>query len=156
MVTNPDDDVPRPEVAINPPEVAINRPHIVAEVTACLEAYERALVGNEVEALVDAFWASPLAVRYGIDECQYGHDEIAAYRRAAAIATPPRRVTRTSIVTYGDDVATADIEFVPDGTDDLGRQSQTWVRFEVGWRVTSAHVSWLGGRRTSGEPPRDT
>jgi hypothetical protein len=139
MPSEPDDDVMRPEVAIN-------RPDVVAEVAAHLEEYERALVDNDVEALVDAFWVSPLAVRYGIDECQYGHDEIAAYRRGSSMATPPRQVTRTSIVTYGDDVATADIEFVVDGNGDVGRQSQTWVRFASGWRVTSAHVSWLGGR----------
>ncbi|HKY17137.1 MAG TPA: AtzH-like domain-containing protein, partial [Microthrixaceae bacterium] len=92
-------------MAIGPEE--INRPEIVAEVTKRLEAYETALVANDVERLVDAFWVSPLAVRYGIDECQYGHDEIAEYRRASVTATPPRAVTRTVVTTFGDDFATA-------------------------------------------------
>ncbi|HKY16509.1 MAG TPA: AtzH-like domain-containing protein, partial [Microthrixaceae bacterium] len=95
------------------------------------------------------------AVRYGIDECQYGHDEIAEYRRASVTATPPRAVTRTVVTTFGDDFATADLEFVPDGSDVVGRQSQTWVRVDDGWRVTSAHVSWLSGEGPEPFVPRD-
>ena len=52
------------------------------------------------------------------------------------------------ITTFGDDVATADTEFLPHGSDAVGRQSQTWIRVRRRWRVaSSAHVSWLGGRR---------
>jgi hypothetical protein len=32
-------------------------------------------------------------------------------------------------------------EFVREGSDKIGRQSQTWVRLPAGWRVVSAHVS---------------
>jgi Protein of unknown function (DUF3225) len=29
------------------------------------------------------------------------------------------------------------------GRDQIGRQSQTWVRFPQGWKVVSAHVSYI-------------
>ena len=51
------------------------------------------------------------------------------------------------ITTFGTDLATAYTEFVPEGSDAVGRQSQTWIRTDAGWRVASAHVSWHGGRR---------
>ena len=52
----------------------------------------------------------------------------------------------TVISTFGRDVATANTEFVPTGSDAVGRQSQTWIRTDEGWRIASAHVSWLAGR----------
>lgn len=72
---------------------------------------------------------------------------IADYRRAQARATPPRSLRNTVITTFGDDLATAVTEFVPHGSDAVGRQSQTWLRTPVGWRIASAHVSWSSGRR---------
>lgn len=125
----------------------INRPEVVAEVTAAFEHYEAALVANDVDTLIELFWDDPRTVRYGIDEEHVGHGDIAAYRRTQAIATPPRQLRNTVITTFGDDVATADTEFVPDGSDARGRQSQTWIRTADGWRVASAHVSWHAGRR---------
>jgi len=124
----------------------INRPEIVAEVTEAFRAYEDALAANRVEELVEWFDDSERTVRYGIDECLYGFDEVAEYRRSQAQATPPRTLRRTVITTYGESFATADTEFLPTGSDAVGRQSQTWVRTLAGWRVTSAHVSWLSGR----------
>jgi hypothetical protein len=127
-----------------PPEVT--RPDVVAEVRRAFLAYEDALVANRVEELVEAFWESPLTLRYGIDEIHHGHRAIAGFRRSQAVATPPRRLRNTVVTTFGDSVATVDTEFLPDGSDAVGRQSQTWLRTDDGWRVTSAHVSWLGGR----------
>jgi hypothetical protein len=126
--------------------VQINDPSVVAEVEAEFARYEAALVANDVEALVAFFLDAPTTVRYGIDDAQYGHAELAAFRRSEAIATPPRSLRRTVVTTFGRDFAVADTEFVPTGTDAVGRQSQTWVRTDAGWRVVSAHVSWLGGR----------
>jgi hypothetical protein len=123
----------------------INRPDVVAEVRATFERYEAALVANDVEVLVELFWDSDLTVRYGIDEIQHGHAEVAAYRRAEPMATLPRTLRGTVVTTFGTDVAVIDTEFVPHGSDAVGRQSQTWVNTAAGWRVASAHVSWLGG-----------
>jgi len=126
--------------------IEINDPSVVAEVEAVFARYERALVENDVEALVAFFFDAQTTVRYGIDDAQYGHEELAAFRRSQAVATPPRQLARTVVTTYGRDFAVVDTEFVPTGSDAVGRQSQTWVRTDAGWRVVSAHVSWLGGR----------
>ena len=127
----------------------LNRPDVVAEVRAAFDRYEADLVANRVEALVEWFWDDPRAVRYGIDESHVGFDAIAGYRRSQAIATPPRDLRGTVVTTFGDDVATVDTEFLPHGSDAIGRQSQTWARTTDGWKVTSAHVSWLSGRGPS-------
>ena len=124
----------------------MNDPAVVAELRAVFERYERALVANDVETLVELFRDAPETVRYGIDDMQHGHDAVAMFRRTAAQATMPRRLVDTVITTFGADVGVADTQFVPDGSDAVGRQSQTWVRTSVGWRIVSAHVSWLGGR----------
>ena len=127
-------------------ELELNRPEVAAEVRAAFEQYEADLVANRVEALVEWFWADPRAVRFGIDESHVGFDAIAGYRRSQAIATPPRDLRGTVVTTFGDDVATVDTEFLPHGSDAVGRQSQTWARVGAEWKVTSAHVSWLSGR----------
>jgi hypothetical protein len=124
----------------------VNDPAVVAEVREAFERYERALVANDVGVLIELFRDARETVRYGIDDVQHGHDEIAAFRRASAQATPPRRLVDTVVTTFGDAVAVVDTEFVPDGSSARGRQSQTWVRTADGWRVVSAHVSWSGGR----------
>jgi hypothetical protein len=124
----------------------IDDAEILDEVRAAFERYETALVANDREALVDFFLDAPTTVRYGIDDSQYGHAELAAFRRSAATATPPRDLRRTVITAFGSEVAVANTEFVPHGSDAVGRQSQVWVRTDAGWKVASAHVSWLGGR----------
>ena len=50
----------------------------------------------------------------------------------------------TVITTFGRDFATANIEFQRVNSSQPGRQSQTWVRTDQGWRVVAAHVSLLG------------
>jgi AtzH-like len=124
----------------------VNAPDVHAEVQAEFARYESALLANDVDALVTFFRDAPETVRFGIDDAQYGHAELAEFRRSQAIATPPRELRRTVITTFGTDFAIADTEFVPDDSAAIGRQSQTWVRTEQGWRIVSAHVSWLGGR----------
>jgi hypothetical protein len=36
----------------------------------------------------------------------------------------------------------ANVEYVPRGSDRVGRQSQTWMRTPDGWKIVSAHVSF--------------
>jgi hypothetical protein len=123
--------------------MTINRPEILAEVTAAFERYERALVANDVAVLDELFWDSPHTLRYGVGENLYGHAAIAAFRAARPAQGLAREVQRTVITTYGDDFATANIEFRRAGSDRTGRQSQTWLRTPAGWRVVAAHVSLL-------------
>jgi hypothetical protein len=123
--------------------VILNDPAVLAEVTAAVDAYETALMDNDVEALDGAFWASPHTVRLGVTENLYGFDEIAAFRVGRAGGSPPRTRLRTEITTFGTDFAVANVEFQRDGSDKIGRQSQTWIRTADGWKVASAHVSLM-------------
>lgn len=121
----------------------INDPAVLAEVTVLVDAYETALMANDVEALDGAFWASPHTVRLGVAENLWGFDEIAAFRVGRAGGSPPRARLRTEITTFGADVAIANVLFRRDDTGRLGRQSQTWIRTAAGWKVASAHVSLM-------------
>ncbi len=121
----------------------INLPDVLAEVTAEFAKYEEALATNDVAALDEFFWRSPLALRYGVNEILYGHDEIAAFRAARPPQTFQRITDKTVITTYGRDYATTNIHFHRVGGDKTGRQSQTWVRLPQGWRIVAAHVSLM-------------
>jgi hypothetical protein len=122
----------------------INIPSVLAEVTAQFARYEAALTGNDVPVLDELFWRSPHTLRYGATENLYGSDAIEAFRASRPGQGLQRTVTRTAITTFGEDFATANIEFTRPGSDRIGRQSQTWVRMPEGWRVVAAHVSLMG------------
>ncbi len=121
----------------------LNDPTVLAEVTDAVDAYETALMDNDVAALDGAFWNSPHTVRLGVAENLYGFDEIAAFRVGRAGGSPPRTRLRTEITTFGADFAIAHVEFRRDDTGRIGRQSQTWIRTPQGWKVASAHVSLM-------------
>ena len=123
---------------------AVNDPEVLAEVAAAFQAYEAALMANDVETLDALFWASPQVLRYGVGECLYGQDEILAFRNARPGGSPQRVLTRTVITTFGRDFATANTEFVREGSSRTGRQSHAWVRLPQGWRIVAAHVSLMG------------
>ncbi len=123
----------------------INLPDVVTDVTAAFARYETALVNNQVEVLDELFWNSPHTLRYGASENLYGYDAIRAFRAGRSPQGLARQVLRTAITTYGRDFATTNIEFQRDGSDRIGRQSQTWMRTPQGWRVVSAHVSLMAG-----------
>lgn len=121
----------------------INLPEVVAEVKAVFERYEIALVGNDVAVLDELFWQSPHTVRYGATENLLGYDAIATFRASRPSTDLQRTLANTVITTYGHNFATANTEFVKAASGKRGRQSQTWLRTEAGWRVVSAHVSFL-------------
>lgn len=121
----------------------LNNPVTFAQVAEAVDAYEAALMANDVAALDGAFWASPHTVRLGVAENLYGFDQIAAFRLGRAGGSPPRTRLRTEITTFGDDLAIAHVEFQRDGSDRIGRQSQTWIRTADGWKVACAHVSLM-------------
>lgn len=121
----------------------INDPDIVAEVRAAFDAYEAALMADDVAAMDRLFHDAPTTVRYGVGEVLYGIEEIREFRKGRG-GSPQRRLGRVEITAYGPDFATADAEFFRDGSDRRGRQSQSWVRFPDGWKVVSAHVSLEG------------
>src|SRR5262245_24537520 len=120
-----------------------NIPDVVAEVRELFERYEQALVDKDVDVLDRTFWNSPYTIRYAPTEHGYGFDEIHAHRerRPPGPGTKEYR-RRLEILTLGRGLATVNLEFKVRERDQIGRQSQTWVRFPgVGWKVISAHVS---------------
>jgi Protein of unknown function (DUF3225) len=121
----------------------INLPAVVTEVTQAFARYEAALVSNDIAVLDELFWDSPHTLRYGVGENLYGYAAIAAFRQARSPKHLDRTLMNTVITTYGHDFATANTEFRRLGADQSGRQSQTWLRTPVGWRIVSAHVSLL-------------
>lgn len=123
----------------------INIPEVLAEVEAAFTRYEDALVNNRVEVLDELFWTSAHTVRYGATENLVGIDAIRAFRSARSPVGLARHLGSTVITTYGHDFATACTDFRRDGSNRIGRQSQSWVRFEQGWRVVAAHVSFIPG-----------
>ena len=123
--------------------VEINNPDVVAEVTQAFQRYEQALVSNDIAVLDELFWDSPHTLRFGAAENLYGAGEIAAFRRNRPPVDLARRLGMTVITTYGRDFATADCEFSRENPSRSGRQSQTWLRTDAGWRIVAAHVSML-------------
>jgi hypothetical protein len=129
----------------------LNCPDVIAQVTAAFDAYERALVDNDIVTMNALFWPAPQTVRYGIAEVQHGGDAIRRWRETCAPVPRSRRLHRTVVTTYGNDHATVSTEFTSDETPLLGRQMQTWVRFDTGgafggWTIVAAHVSLIDAR----------
>lgn len=119
----------------------INRPLVLAEVTAAFYRYEEALVSNDVKVLDELFWHDARTVRLGAGENLYGIEEIRAFRAARSAAGLQRELRNTVITTFGEDYAVCGTEFTRTGSDRIGRQQQTWVRFPYGWRIVAAQVS---------------
>jgi hypothetical protein len=122
----------------------IDIPEVKAEVEAAFAAYEKALTTNDVETLDRLFLNSPRTIRYGVGENLHGYAEIAAFRAGRSPAGLERTLERTTITTYGRDMATAWTLFRrPSLEGKIGRQSQVWMRTTEGWRVVAAHVSLM-------------
>jgi len=121
----------------------IDIPEVRAELEGAFAAYEAALLANDIETLNRLFWDSPLTLRYGVRELQYSHHEIAEFRRKRGAIDQRRALRNTRITTFGRDFGVANTEYIPKGSKRIGRQSQTWVRTEDGWKIAAAHVSFL-------------
>jgi hypothetical protein len=126
--------------------MTINDPEVIRELRELYPRYEEALVSNDVETLVEMFWAGPQVMRFGATENLYGPEQLAAFRKARPAANLARTVTRLDIVSFGRDFASITLEFERPAPADAtqlirGRQSQVWVRLPEGWRIVQAHVS---------------
>jgi len=122
----------------------IDRPDVVKEVKEAFERYERALVLNDVETLDAMFRDDSRTIRYGATEILYGYAEIKQFRAGRSPAGLARTLSKTVITTYGRDFAMASTLFHRAATSGkVGRQTQTWVRFDDGWRVVAGHVSLI-------------
>ena len=121
----------------------INSPKILAEVSAAHERYEQALSENNIDVLDELFWENSMTLRYGIGENLYGHEQISIFRRKRETSDIDREILKLIITTFGRDFATTNLEFKRLKSNQIGRQSQTWLRTEKGWRIVSAHVSLI-------------
>jgi hypothetical protein len=121
-----------------------NIPEVVAEVRERFERYEQALNDKNIEVLDDTYWNSPYTIRFGPAEHGFGFDQIHAHRvRRPQGPSSKEARRRLEILTLGRDFATVNLEYKVRGRDQIGRQSQAWVRFPEGWKVISAHASWI-------------
>lgn len=122
----------------------INDPVVLAEVKSAFDAYEEALMANDLDRLDGLFWPSQFTVRIGPGQNLYGMEAIRAFRANRPGGSPQRELLKVVITSFGADFATANAEFHRAGAPAPGRQTQSWVRFPEGWRVVSAHISMLG------------
>ena len=120
-----------------------NLPAPLAELNQVFDQYEDALIHNKVEILDALFRNSPHTLRYGARENLFGYEAIKAFRAARPGVGLVREIVDRHIVTYGDTLGVANVTFMRLGETRIGRQSQTWIKFAEGWRVVSAHVSWM-------------
>ena len=123
----------------------INKQEVVDEIRELFEAYETALISKNIEVLDNTFWQSDYTIRYAMHENGYGFDAIHQHRGARKEGPGIKEQRqRLEILTLGDSFATVNLEFKIRGTEDIGRQSQTWVKFPIaGWKVVTAHVSTM-------------
>ena len=112
------------------------------------EAYERALVANEVGGMDAAFWDDERVVRFGIAEIQHGFAEVTAWRASAAAVPTSRRHEMVTVTALGDSVAVVALEFRNGDGLGRGRQTQVWACVGGDWRIVHAHVSMIGEPRT--------
>lgn len=124
----------------------INQTLTLQEVERAFDAYEQALITNDVEMLDELFWNHDATLRYGATENLVGYDAIRAFRSQRPSANLARTVTSRHVTTFGKDCAVANITFSRNGESRVGRQTQTWVKFADGWHVVAAHVSWMDGK----------
>lgn len=125
----------------------VNSPDVLAGLQRAFNLYEDALVHNKVDVLDALFWDSVHTLRYGAKENLNGYSEIKAFRASRPSVGLSRDILDCHIVTFGSSAGVANITFRRAGEPRVGRQSQTWVKFDMdfadGWRVVSAHVSWM-------------
>jgi hypothetical protein len=121
----------------------VDMPEVLAEFMPVFWAYEDALLRHDVAALNAFFWPSASVLRYGITEHSQGIAALMAYRASAAPVNPQRQLLRTQINTFGHTFATANTEFTAPDSTLIGRQSQSWVKMDGRWLISSAHVSLI-------------
>ena len=89
------------------------------------------------------FWNDAKTLRYGPNGTLISHEALSAFRRNRVTDGVRRVLKNTSIITFGRDYAVANTEANDENIPGTVRQSQTWVRTDEGWKIVSAHVSYL-------------
>lgn len=127
---------------------AAGAPPLPADLRAAFDAYERAIVANDLDAL-DAFFApGPDTLRGDTAGLLIGHDAISGFRSLRG-GVPPRDIAEIHYrplssategeSTDGDAALLMSVSrFVGGGR---GLQTQVWQRIDGRWLITAAHVT---------------
>ena len=109
------------------------------ELLAAFEAYERAILANDLEALDAAFAPRPTSMRADAAGLLVGHDAISDFRGLRG-GVPPREIVRleTRILAPGI-VLLVSVSCYHDGGQ--GVQTQIWEQLDGRWLITAAHVT---------------
>ncbi|HVV08301.1 AtzH-like domain-containing protein [Amycolatopsis sp.] len=121
---------------------------------AAFDAYETALLANDVRALDRLFAPGPDTVRGDGRVLLVGHDAIAGFRSGRRVI-PTRRVAQLHVRPAGLDAALVMASTVEPATGATGLQTQLWQRIAGEWKVTAAHVTLPGGGKPAAAPPVD-
>jgi hypothetical protein len=120
----------------------INDQLVMAEVEAASDRYEAALRANELETLDVSFWQDARVLRVSAKDELQGIENIRRFRAARAPTDAARDYLSRQITCFGDHTALVSITFLRKADQRVGRQSQTWVRFDGSWRIVGAHISF--------------
>ena len=103
------------------------------------EAYERAIMANDLDALDSAFAPGEGTMRGDAAGLLVGHEAISAFRGVRG-GVPPRVIERIEYRALGADVALLVSVSRFDGGG-RGLQTQVWERIDGRWLITAAHVT---------------
>ena len=124
----------------------INNPNVVEDISQLYNQYELALCNNDVATLTKFFWDSSEVVRFGLMENLYGSEAIKAYRKSRPDIKLSRHISNFKVTAFDIDTAIVTLEFYGGLVDQparSGRLTQVWRHFPNGWKIVSAHVSWM-------------
>ncbi|MET0673528.1 MAG: AtzH-like domain-containing protein [Microbacterium pygmaeum] len=112
---------------------------IPTDLRAAFDAYERAIMANDLDALDAFFVRSDETMRGDGAGLLVGHDAISAFRGLRG-GVPPRTIERVEYRPLADDVAllVSVSRFAGGGT---GLQTQIWRLVDGDWLITAAHVT---------------
>lgn len=110
-----------------------------AELLAAFEAYERAILANDLDALDAAFAPGADTLRGDAAGLLVGHDAISGFRSLRG-GVPDRVITRLETRMLGAEAAllVSVSEYTAGGR---GLQTQLWQRLDGRWLITAAHVT---------------
>ncbi|MFT4213157.1 MAG: DUF3225 domain-containing protein [Microbacterium sp.] len=109
------------------------------DLRAAFEAYEAAILANDLEVLDASFAPGPATMRGDAAGLLVGHDTISAFRGARG-GVPERVIERIEHRALGPDAAllVSISRYRGGGT---GLQTQVWQRIDGRWLITAAHVT---------------
>ncbi|BAK35219.1 putative amidase [Microlunatus phosphovorus NM-1] len=109
------------------------------ELLAAFEAYERAILANDLEALDAAFARRATTMRADAAGLLVGHEAISDFRGLRG-GVPPREIVRLETRVLGPDVVLlVSVSRYRDGGQ--GVQTQIWEQVDGQWLITAAHVT---------------